>query len=172
MQGLESSLQPCLAHRSLIPSPRASLQDKHRSFPRPGISRNPVLSVRASSGTLSGRCSAALPSRGTHPLPRTTGPLVETKRSHARAHRLPSPFRQPPSPRPGWVAALVRCRLRAAVAAAEVGAMTQEIMRQIRRRRGEESGRGGEAAASFGPTPAPPDAALQLGCGHTRPRLL
>lgn len=39
--------------------------------------------------------------------------------------------------------------------------MTQEIMRQLRRRRGALRGRGEEAAVSLGPTPAPPDVAPQ-----------
>lgn len=48
--------------------------------------------------------------------------------------------------------------------------MTQEIMRQIRRRRGAVRGRGEEAAVSFGPTPAPPDVAPQLRSRNAHPR--
>lgn len=99
-----------------------------------------------------GRCS---------PFP-ITGMPSETGRSHSGARSFPRLFGSP-SP--------ARCRLRAAVAAAEVGAMmTQEIMRQIRRRRGAVRGRGEEAAVSFGPTPAPPDVAPQLRSRNTHPR--
>lgn len=50
--------------------------------------------------------------------------------------------------------------------------MTQEIMRQIRRRRGAVRGRGEEAAVSFGPTPAPPDVAPPLRCRNSPPGAL
>lgn len=53
-------------------------------------------SVCASSST-SGGCSAALPTRDA-PLPRITGPLLETKRWHTGTHRPPWAFG---SPRPG-----------------------------------------------------------------------
>jgi len=153
LQGSGSSLQPRLPRRSRIPSPRASLQEKHRSFPHPELSP-----LRAGAAAIPHVRPAARVGEMLGSAARSRTPPASNHRAsfgdREVSRRSPPAslgFRAAPSP--------IMAQMPAAAGgsgSAEVGAMTQEIMRQIRRRRGAESGRGGEAAASFRPTPAPP----------------
>lgn len=159
VQGFGKQLAALPATLKPDSQPKSIASRRAPQLPAPGDLSLPQsrVSAWASSGTCREdalqRCPPqTLPPR---PDPESPGCLWRTRGHRQQPTGSPRLFGSP-QPWLGQAAAPARCRLRVAVAAAEVGAMTQEIMRQIRRRRGAASGRGGEAAASFGPTPASP----------------